>query len=132
MNVVRIINDDWASEPRIQAACLHLWKALSKQPSHLDHYTFDDLQQLSNESDTGLASKALLYLANPRLKVLKTCLMYEFQDMLFELPSEEIDHYSKGEEVIHPELGMPIPESAILICFTAGAELLNKGRFKHD
>jgi hypothetical protein len=126
MNVASIIKDDWATEPRIQAACLHLWNALSKRQSHLDHYSLDDLQQLSKESDTGFASKALLYLANPRLRVLRTCLMYEFQGMLFELPDEEMDHYSKGEAVIHPELGAPIPESEILICFTAGAELLNK------
>lgn len=129
MNVVSIINDDWAAEPRIQAVCLCLWKALSERPFQLDHYTLDDLQKLSAESDAGVVSKALLYLANPRLKVLKTCLMYEFQGMILELPVEEMNHYAYGEAVIHPELGMPIPESEILICFTAGPELQNKEAF---
>lgn len=126
MNVTGIIQDDWAHEPRVMDACLHLWRALFARDSHLDHYTFDDLQQFAKEEDRSVVAQALLYLANPRLKVLKTCLMYEFNGGYFELPAEEIAHYSKGEGVIHPEYGEPIDESQILICFTPGAGLQQK------
>ena len=126
MNVTGIIQDDWAHEPGVRDACLHVWHALSARKSHLDHYTFDDLQQFSEAADRTLVSQALLYLSNPRLKVLKTCLMYEFNGGYFELPAEEVAHYAKGEGVIHPEYGEPISESEILVCFTPGVGLQQK------
>lgn len=126
MNVTGIIQDDWALEPRVREACLHVWQALSARESHLDHYTFDDLLQFAEQDDRGVVSQALLYLSNPKLKVLKTCLMYEFNGGFFELPADEVAHYSRGEEVIHPEYGEPIDESEILVCFTPGAGLQQK------
>lgn len=107
-------------------ACLHVWHALSARSYQLDHYSFAELAQLSEASDESLVSKALLYLTNPKLKVLKICLMYEFDDQFFELPEDEIAHYSKGEAVIHPHFGEPIPESEILMCFTPGVRLQSK------
>ena len=121
-----IIQDDWAHEPRVREACLHVWQALSARESQLDHYSFDDLQRCARDEDRTVVSQALLYLSNPRLKVLKTCLMYEFNGGFFELPAEEVAHYSKGEGVIHPEYGEPIDESEILVCFTPGAGLQQK------
>ncbi len=126
MNIPGIIQNDWAAEPGVMAACLHIWRALSAQQSHLDHYTFRDLQQLAEEPDVALVSKALLYLSNPRLKILKICLMYEFRDCYFELPDDEVTHYSKGEVMIHPEFGEPIPKSEILVCFTPSVGLQRK------
>lgn len=127
MNVDRVIQDDWASEPNVMRACLHVWHALSAREHQLDHYTFTDLVRMAQASDESLVSRALLYLANPKVKVLKTCLMYEFNGGFLELPDDEVRHYSKGETVIHPEFGEPIPESEILICFTPGARLQNNG-----
>jgi len=75
-----------------------------------------------------LTSTVLLYLASPKLKVLKTCLMYEFADGIFELPEDEVAHYANGDDVIHPDSGEPIPESEILVCFTPGPRLLQEGR----
>ena len=126
MSVPGIIQNDWATVPGVMEACLHVWQALSIRQSHLDHYTFADLQKLADEPDKVLVSQALLYLSNPRLRVLKICLMYEFRGGFLELPDEEVDHYSKGEVIIHPEFGEPIPESEILVCFTPGAGLQNK------
>lgn len=126
MNVIGIIQDDWAHDLGVRNACLHVWQALASRESHLDHYTFDDLQQFAEEADRTVVSQALIYLANPKLKVLKTCLMYEFNGGFFELPAEEVAHYSKGEGVIHPEYGERIDESEILVCFTAGAGLQRK------
>lgn len=122
-----VIQDDWASEPSVMQACLSVWHALSARDHQLDHYTFSELHKLAKVSDESLVSKALLYLANPKLKVLKTCLMYEFNGNYFELPNEEVMHYAKGEGVIHPEFGKPIPESEILLCFTPGIRLQEKG-----
>ena len=121
-----MIQDDWAAEPSVMQACLHVWHALSTRAYQLDHYSFAELAQLAEASDESLVSKALLYLANPKLKVLKTCLMYEFDGQLIELPDDEVAHYSKGEAVIHPHFGEPLPESEILICFTPGARLQHK------
>ena len=126
MNVAGIIQDDWAHEPGVRDACLHVWQALSNREAHLDHYTFVDLQQFAEVEDRTVVSQALLYLANPKLKVLKTCLMYEFNGGFFELPAEEVAHYSQGEGVIHPEYGQPLDESEILMCFTPGAGLQQK------
>ena len=126
MNLAGIIQDDWAHEPGVRDACLHVWRALSNREAHLDHYTFDDLQQFAEVEDRTVVSQALLYLANPKLKVLNTCLMYEFNGGFFELPAEEVAHYSKGEGVIHPEYGQPLDESEILVCFTPGAGLQQK------
>lgn len=123
MNVIGIIQDAWAAEPRVMEACLSIWRGLSGRESHIDHYTFTDLQLLANESDLEIVSKALLYLSNPHLKVLKTCLMYEYRGGYFDLPDEEVARYSNGEGVIHPELGQPLPESEILIYFQAGIGL---------
>lgn len=121
-----VIRDDWAAEPGVMRACLHVWHALSARSYQLDHYSFAELAQLSEASDESLVSKALLYLTNPKLKVLKICLMYEFDDQLIELPEDEVAHYSKGEVVIHPHFGEPISESEILMCFTPGVRLQSK------
>jgi len=127
VNVDGVIQDDWAAEPSVMQACLHVWHALSKRTYQLDHYSFAELAQLAGANDESLVSKALLYLANPKLKVLKTCLMYEFDGQLKELPNDEVAHYSRGESVIHPEFGEPIPASEILMCFTPGVRLQSKG-----
>lgn len=127
MNVDGVIQDDWSSEPGVMQACLHVWHALSSREHQLDHYTFDDLVHLAQANDESLVTRALSYLATPRVRVLKTCLMYEFDGGFYELPEEEVRHYSRGEAVIHPEFGEPIPESRIMICFTPGSTLKNKG-----
>ena len=121
--MTRIIQDDWAHEPRVMNACLRVWKVLVSREDHLDHYTFDDLCQFAEQEDPAVVSLALLYLSNPKLKVLKTCLMYEFNGNFSELPDDEVDHYSQGKVVIHPEYGEPIDESEILVCFTPGTGL---------
>lgn len=125
MNVDCVIQEDWASEPSVMQACLHVWHALSAREYQLDHYTFGDLTQLAESDDEEIVATALLYLANPKLKVLKTCLMYEFNGYLAELPDEEVAHYSNGEAIIHPEFGEPMLESEILLCFTPGIRLKN-------
>ena len=107
-------------------ACLNVWLTLSARKIQLDHYTFAELQDISKEADETVVSKALLYLSNPRLKILKTCLLYEFRGIYSELPSDEVDHYSKGERVIHPDYGEPLSESEILVCFTPGDSLLQR------
>ena len=122
-----MIQDDWAAEPSVMRACLCVWHDLSNRDYQLDHYSFAELAQLAKASDESLVSKALLYLASPKLKVLKVCLMYEFDGQLIELPDDEVDHYSKSEAVIHPQFGEPIPESEILICFLPGVRLQSKG-----
>ncbi|WP_302175067.1 hypothetical protein [uncultured Hydrogenophaga sp.] len=121
-----VIREDWAAEPSVMRACLHVWHALSNRAHQLDHYSYAELAQLADASDESLVSKALLYLANPKLKVLKTCLMYEFDGQLIELPDDEVTHYSNGEAVIHPQFGEPIPKSEIFLCFTPGARLQSK------
>ncbi|WP_226858529.1 hypothetical protein [Diaphorobacter aerolatus] len=93
----------------------------------MDHYTFDHLLHLAQAGDEAVVARALSYLATPRVKVLKTCLMYEFDGGFYELPEEEVRHYSRGEAVIHPEFGEPISESQIMICFTPGATLKDMG-----
>lgn len=123
MNVTKSIEEDWSSEPKIRDACLNLWSELAARQVHLDHYTFGDLQSMSKENDPSLVSKALLYFSNPRLQVLKTCLMYEFRGLYLALPDEEVEHFSKGDVIVHPEFGEPIPESEIIICFTVGRGL---------
>ena len=127
MTVEGLIQEDWASEPGVMQACLKIWRALSSKGYQLDHYTFSDLAQLSESTDEPLVSRALLYLATPKLKVLKTCLMYEFDGGIFELPNEEVARYARGESVIHPEFGEPIPESEVLVCFTPGSRLRSEG-----
>lgn len=127
MNVTGIIQDDWAHEPSVRDACLHVWTTLASQPEYLDHYTFDDLRQFAKQDDPSVLSQALLYLSNPKLKILKTCLMYEFNGSFLELPDEEVDRYSRGEVVIHPEYGEPLDEADILVCFIPGAALHQKG-----
>lgn len=127
MNIDGVIQDDWASEPSMMQACLNIWHDLSSREHQLDHYTFDHLLHLAQANDESLVSRALSYLATPRMKVLKTCLMYEFDGGFYELPEDEVRHYSQGEVVIHPEFGEPIPESQIMICFTPGSTLKKKG-----
>ena len=126
MNVTKIIQDDWAHDPSVRDACVHVWETLASSKVHLDHYTFHDLQKISELDDPAQVSQALLYLSNPKLKVLKTCLMYEFNGGFFELPDLEVAHYSSGEGVIHPEYGELLDESEILICFTPGTGLHSK------
>ena len=127
MNIDGVIQDDWASEPGVMRACLHVWHALYSREHQPDHYTFEELLHLAEASDESQVTRALSYLATPKVKVLKTCLMYEFNGGFFELPEEEVRHYSKGEAVIHPEFGEPISESEIMLCFTPGASLTSKG-----
>jgi len=128
VTIESVIRDDWASKPIVMEACLNIWHALSARAYQLDHYTFGELAELAKANDEVLTSTVLLYLASPKLKVLKTCLMYEFADGIFELPEDEVAHYANGDDVIHPDSGEPIPESEILVCFTPGPRLLQEGR----
>jgi hypothetical protein len=118
-----LIQKDWGSDPGIRQACLNVWQALSTRTSQKDHYTFAELTSFAGSADELSVSRALLYLASPKLKVLKTCLLYEFNEILSELPVEEVEHYARGEAVIHPEFGEPISASDILVCFVPGAQL---------
>lgn len=127
MNVDGLIHDDWGSEPGVMGACLQVWHALSSREDQPDHYTFDDLLHLTQAGDEAVVARALSYLATPRLRVLEISLMYETNGGFYELPEEEVGHYARGEPVIHPEFGEPIPESQIMICFTPGFALKNKG-----
>ena len=127
MNIDSVIIDDWASEPDVMQACLHVWHALSSRKHQSDHYDFAELAELAQVGDESEISKALLYLASPKLKVFKTCLMYEFNGYFLELPEEEVSHFSKGEAVIHPELGDPLPKSEILLCFVPSVRLQREG-----
>lgn len=127
MNLDSVIQQDWATDPDTMQACLRLWHALSSRVHQLDHYTFDSLAELSETGDESVAAKALLYLASPKLKVLKTCLMYEFNGYVLELPEEEVLHFSRGEAVVHPELGEPLQSSEILMCFVPGVRLQTEG-----
>lgn len=123
MSVAGIIEEDWSAEPGIKDACLSVFNALMTRSTHPDHYTFDDLKEFAKNAESTQFSRALLYLSTPRLKVLRTCLMYEYRGMYLELPEEELNHFSLGEAVIHPEFGEPIAKSDILICFTVAADL---------
>ena len=127
MTVEDLIRGDWASEPSVMDACLNIWQTLSEREFQLDHYTFGELVELAKSNDEAVASRALLYLASPKIKVLSTCLMYEFDGGFFELPKEEISHFARGETVIHPESGSPLLESELLVCFTPGPRLQSKG-----
>lgn len=127
MNIDSVIQSDWASDPDVMEACSHVWHALSSRKHQLDHYTLDDLLHMAQTDDEPLVTRALSYLTNPKVKVLKICLMYEFDGSFYELPEEEVRHYSRGEPMIHPELGEPIPESRIMLCFTPGVTLRNNG-----
>lgn len=128
MIVENVIRADWASEPSVMEACLNVWQTLSAREYQLDHYTFGELAKLAKSDDEALVSRSLLYLASPKLKVLRTCLMYEFDGGIYELPADEVAHYAKGDAVIHPEFGKPISESEILVCFTPGPRLQLKGQ----
>ena len=121
MNTLTIIENDWKNDRNVRGACLNIWRKLASTESHLDHYTFNDLQDFSEENDCSMVSKAITYLSNPNLKILNICLMYESSDGgFFELPSEEVNAYLRGEKMIHPDYGYPIDDTEILICFTVG------------
>lgn len=127
MNVEKFIKEDWHDEPVMMDVCQKIWLRLCGESVHPDHYTFGDFRQFSNEAGDKVLARALIYLATPRLQVLQTCLMYQFNDLLLELPEEEVTHYSSGEAVIHPEFGEPIAEADLLMCFTAGRALRPEG-----
>lgn len=121
-----VIRTDWANEPSIQDACLHVWNALVNASTHLDHYSFSDIRRIAEVDDDKVVAQAVMYLSNPNLRVLNTCLMYEYRGYFYELPKEEANHYAKGEEVFHPELGEPISTADILVFFTPGPGLQEK------
>jgi hypothetical protein len=126
VSAVGFIKSDWDSEPHVQQACLNILKGLKKSLNHPEHYTFRDLAALSNTDDEVVVSKALLYLAAPRIKILKARLMYEWDGFFHDLPDDEVENYSKGEEVVHPQNGEPLDSSQILISFILGDALVKR------
>lgn len=125
MNVTDVIRSDWANDPSIKEACLHVWQGLTDANTQLDHYSFNDIQRLA-AADDKVVAQVVMYLSNPNMQVLKTCLMYEYRGYYLELPKDEVQHYAKGEEIFHPELGEPISTSDILVFFTLGSCLQKK------
>jgi hypothetical protein len=123
VSVTEAIQNDWANEPGVRDACLRVLQALTNEEKRLDHYSFGDLLRFAAEDDQKVVARAVMYLANPSLRVLETCLMYEFRGYFYDLPKEEIQHYAKGEVVYHPELGQPLSSSEILVCFAPGVGL---------
>lgn len=88
------IEEDWHDEPVIVDVCQKIWAWLCSETVYPDHYTFGDFRQTSHPADDKVLAKALIYLASPRMQVLQTCLMYEFNELLLELHEEEVQHYA--------------------------------------
>ena len=121
-NIFELIKKDWKGNEPLQSACARIYEYLLGVAEHPDFYTFGDFEEVVSQGDADLA-EALMYLATPRLKVLKLCPMYEYRDLILELPREEVLHYSNGEPVIHPHSGEELTEEDILICFLPGIAL---------
>lgn len=127
MGVDSVIKCDWASEPRVLQACLQLWAVLSQRDVQLDHYSFEELSSYAGSDDDSLMSRVVLYFASPKLKIIRLCIMYESEGCWVALPDEEVERYSSGESVVHPELGVVIDDSDLIVCFVPGDALFSGG-----
>lgn len=127
-NIFEIIKKDWRGNEPLQSACARIYEYLLGVQDHQEFYTFNDFKEMVGQSDADLA-EAVMYLATPRLKVLKLCPMYEDRDLILELPREEVIHYSNGDPVIHPRSGEEMAEEEILVCFLPGISL---NKYKAD
>lgn len=123
-NIFELIKQDWKGNEPIQIACTRICEYIFYIENHPDFYTFNDFKEIVKQDDANVA-EAVMYLATPRLKVLKLNLMYEHRGLVLDLPHEEIVNYSNNEPVIHPYTGEVMSEEEILVCFLPG-QLLKK------
>ncbi|MBW8843577.1 MAG: hypothetical protein JF607_01210 [Burkholderiales bacterium] len=124
--MAEVIRADWAEEPSMREACLNILQALTSAEGQLDHYSFNKIQEFAAVDDDKVVARAATYLSNANLQVLRTCLMYEYRGYFFELPKEELQHYVKDEDVVHPESGEPISKAEILVFFAPGPGMQEK------
>lgn len=114
---------DWPDESFVRDVVVRLTEKLSSMPLE-EHYTFDRLLDLSN-ADRGSLSEALLYLANPVLKVLSVSLLYStLEGDLLELPEAEAAHFARKEPVVDPHTGRHLSADEVYVSFVPGARLL--------
>ena len=114
------------SDREVKAACLQLWRTLSNRSTHARRYSFQDLAELSSAQDNHLA-KALVFLANPSLQVVKIKLLYESGDSAFELSEAQVRSYSRDEPILHTGSAERVDETKIQVCFAPGAMLRRAG-----
>lgn len=125
MNVEEYIRQDWPESSAVSRICFRLWEGLRKQGLSADHYTFNELKDLAAAREERDLAQALLYLSNSNLRVLKPSFLYETErGDIFELPSVEADRFVLGQTVIHPDSGMPLDPSEVLVAFVPGDQLL--------
>lgn len=123
-NIFELITQDWKGNELIQIACTRICESIFNRENHPDYYTFNDFKEVVNQDDANVA-EAVMYLATPRVRVLKLNLMYECRGLILDLPQEQVVNYSNNKKVFHPGTGEEMTEEEILICFLPG-QLLNK------
>lgn len=122
MNFEQRIRHDWRDNEPVASLCLSLVNELRTHPA-LDHYTFSQLREWARTDDLQYLARALIYLSSPTLDVLRALVMYEDEGTLWELPREEMLHFEKGEDVVHPRSGVKLPRAELVVAFEPGQHL---------
>ncbi len=125
--VDRLIHLEWSSDQRMAKACLRTWHAIALRSAQPEVYTFDELAELTGKRDVSRALQVVLYLSNPKVRVLELRLTYQSQGNSFRLSDHQVQRRFEGDVVLHPETGAPITDSDIAISFTPGSRLTAVG-----
>ena len=100
---------------------------MAERDVELFNYVFEEVYTYDGSDDDSLMSRVVLYVANLMLKIIRLCIMYESEGCWVALPDEEVERYSSGESVVHPELGVVIDDSDLIVCFVPGDALFSGG-----
>jgi hypothetical protein len=122
VNFEERIRHDWQGNDALASVCLCLVQALRMHP-RFDHYTFNQLREWARTENLESLARALFYLSSPPVGMLRASVMYEDEGTLLELPREELLHYERGEDVVHPKSGEKLPRAELFVAFEPGEVL---------
>lgn len=91
MNLLQVFKQDWPDDAETASLCASVHFFL-EQTSTQDHYTFAQIRDAVGISDARKLAEALLYMSNPRLKLIKIIFFKPDGDEI-----TEIEPNSSGE-----------------------------------
>lgn len=113
MNFLQVFSQDWPDDAETASLCAAVHFFL-EQARTQDHYTFAQIRDAVGISDARKLAEALLYMSNPRLKLIKIIFFKPEGDEI-----TEIEPNSSGE-FIDEATGEELDSSELLMGFERG------------
>jgi hypothetical protein len=113
MDYAEVFKRDWPADAECVSACVAVYNFLSSHPGQ-NHYSFAQLREVSGTSENSLLARALTYLSNPNLNIVKFLYFIDAGTGM-----EEVEPDDEGD-LRHPFTGDVLDPADLMLGFEAG------------